>query len=185
MIRKAVIKLQERSGDPAARRGLCDALHDIIRAELLAFATERSATDATQEALVKLFSVAIRKAEAGEIDLSRSDDELKAYFKKISLNALRDARKRERLSVQRHEQLFDADRPAKGGAPSDVVAAGESRTAVRGALARLDTGSQELLKLWLEGLSSEEIASRLCVTPGAARARIHRAKRALRALFDA
>lgn len=74
----------------------------------------------------------------------------------------------------------EAVREAAGPAPGEPVPETESVRAVREAMARLGEADREVVRLatW-ERLTSAEIAVALGIRPGAARVRLHRARRAL------
>jgi RNA polymerase sigma-70 factor (ECF subfamily) len=81
---------------------------------------------------------------------------------------------------------FGAEPRAAAPDPLASLIAEERRTAVRRALERLTTTDRDLIRLvYYEGIEGADLARRLAVTPGALRARKHRALGRLAELLEA
>jgi RNA polymerase sigma factor (sigma-70 family) len=120
------------------------------------------AEDLAQEAFVKTYE---------RWDRVRSMDNAIGYVYRIAINAHRNRVRRMLVGAAR----------AVVSRPSDPISATDDRDALRRALATLPSGQREALVLveWL-GMTAEEAAPVLGVSPVAVRVRISRGKRALR-----
>jgi RNA polymerase sigma factor (sigma-70 family) len=111
------------------------------------------------------------------LDLLRRPDRFGPWFTGIALNVCR-----HRLRDRRRERLF-ADPPASAAADAelDAIAALEA-SAVRRAVAGLPAGQRAaVLLFYVDDLSQAEVAAQLGIAPGAVKARLHKARAALRA----
>lgn len=176
------------------RGGDDDAFADLVQANtgrLLAVARrmlrqEQEAEDAVQEAFVSAF-----KALASFQGQCR----LSTWLHRIAVNAcLMRLRRRERRPEEPIDDLLPAYRPDGRAAelfqPWDDSALArlerdETRTLVRAAIDRLpETYRTALLLRDIEEMDSGEAAALLGITPNALKIRVHRARQALRTLFD-
>ena len=97
----------------------------------------------------------------------RSSAALQHWVNTIALNMLRDARRRDREEALVVEQ-------ANGSAPDRALDARITATRLLSQLSELD---RRILVLSLvEGYSSKEVGTRLALSPGAVRVRLHRAR---------
>jgi RNA polymerase sigma-70 factor, ECF subfamily len=110
-------------------------------------------------------------------------DSLLPWLYAVAANSVRDQR---RASQRRHRLVarLSALRPAAAAAdPAEGVVLGR---AVGAALARLPEADQEVLRLvaWEGQTDARALGLALGLSPTAARSRVHRARRRLRALLD-
>jgi RNA polymerase sigma factor (sigma-70 family) len=110
------------------------------------------------------------------LDLLRRRDRFGAWFTGIALNVCRRV-----LRERRHERLV-ADPPTAGDGDVEVDAmAALEATRVRDAVARLPVGQREAVLLYyLDGLTQAEVAAQLGIAVGAVKARLHKARIALK-----
>jgi len=141
---------------------------------VVAYAVRRSADhDAAADVVAETFLVAWRR-----LDDVPSGEQARMWLygvaRKVLANQQRGERRRQRLTEQLARELVFAMESI-----SDVEPLGE---AVREALARLEPEDQEILRLvaW-EELNPRELATVLAITQVAARSRLHRARKRLRA----
>ncbi|HEY0189155.1 MAG TPA: RNA polymerase sigma factor [Cellulomonas sp.] len=157
--------------DPEAR---FTALFQQTRSALLAYAVRRVADPAdAADVVAEAFLVAWRR-----IDEVPSGDEARPWMfgvaRRVLANTHRGERRRHALADQLRAAVVEV-------APAVDV---DTATDVRRALEQLDEEDQELLRLtaW-EQLARDEIALVLGVSRGAARMRLHRARRRLAAVL--
>jgi RNA polymerase sigma-70 factor (ECF subfamily) len=175
-----------RAGDPAV-------FEAIVRTEgpRLLSVTRRilNNDDDAREAVQEAFISAYRAREQ-----FHAESRISTWLHRIAVNAalsrLRSRRRRPEESLDELLPRFlpnghHAERFADWSEPADV-AVGRKETAaiVRKAINELpETFRTVLLLRDIEGLSSEEAASTLNITPNAVKLRLHRARMALRALL--
>jgi RNA polymerase sigma-70 factor (ECF subfamily) len=173
--------MKARGEQRAVGRERAEARFELLYAEhgraVLAYAVRR-ATDAQDAAdvVADTFLVAWRRlddvppAEAARLWLY-------GVARHVLANQQRSQRRRQRLSERLRRELP----AALEGAPPPA----SQTDAVRGALARLGAGDQEILRLcgW-EELTPGEIATVLGISQVAVRSRLHRARRRLRAALE-
>lgn len=149
-----------------------DALYRSTRAKILAYALRRvPSTEDAADVLAETFTVAWRKLEqapAGDAALLW----LYGIAHNVVLNDGRSRRRRSQLVGRIAQQIPETQWWS--------VARDEDRLVALMCLARLPRDDREVLMLvaW-EGLAPSAIATVLGCSPGAARARIHRARRRL------
>lgn len=175
-----------RSGDEAA-------FSELVRMNigmLLATArrilrSEDEARDAVQEAFLQAFQALHR---------FHGDAPLAVWLRRIAINAslmrLRSRRRRTEIAVDELLPPFYEDGhrvdPGEPWGPSALAAIerDETRAFVREQIERLPEAYRQVLLLRdIEDLDTEETATVLGITPGAAKVRLHRARQALRALL--
>ena len=177
--------LRLRTGD---ERGL-ETLMRTYGGRLLALArrmltNEEDARDAVQEA----FLSAIRSIESFD---GRS--QLATWLGRIVINA---CLMRLRARSRHAEESIDALLPrfdvhgrfsqviSNGPLPHELAESKEARRHVRDAIDRLPQTHRTVLVLRdLEGLDNQRTADLLCISPNAAKVRLHRARQALRTLL--
>lgn len=140
---------------------------------ILAFAVRRTSDpDAAADIVADTFVVAWRRLESVP-DGEETRLWLYGVARRVSANHDRSARRRERLADRLAKELSSALRD---------VSSGDGGGAVTDALMTLSAEDQEVLRLaaW-EQLAPGEIATVLGVSGVAARSRLHRARRRLRA----
>ncbi len=149
--------------------------------------SDEDAQDAVQDAFLSAFKA---------LDRFQGDSRLGTWLHRIAINAalmkLRSQKRRNEQDVQGLLPRFkDGDghheiAPRKWAAAADApVMVEESRALVRSMIDQLPDNYRVALVLRdMEGLSTEEVAERLGVSPNAAKIRVHRARQALRALLD-
>jgi RNA polymerase sigma factor (sigma-70 family) len=171
----------------AARRGDRLAFAALVeRHQPLLLATCRRmvrdgdlAREAAQEAVVR--------ALLG-LDRLRDDERFGAWLVGIGLNvcrslvAARDGRTRSLDALHAERRLPDPAAPEPD--PADHVEASDLHARVRAAIAALPAGQREAVALfYFAGLTHAEIADELGTRPGAVKTRLHKARRALRAVL--
>jgi RNA polymerase sigma-70 factor (ECF subfamily) len=171
-----------RAGDPAA---IDDLLHRALavaqRYSQAVCGRAPDTDDAVQEALLRTFRY------AGNIREPRA---FRAWLYRTVKNACLVGRRRAVAEPAMIESLDDANRG--GPDPSDatpaadeMVAASETREAVRRALDRLPAAYREVIFLRdLEGLSTREVAQVLAISQANVKVRLHRAHRQLRRALE-
>lgn len=149
--------------------------------------SDEDAQDAVQDAFLSAFKA---------LDRFQGDSRLGTWLHRIAINAalmkLRSQKRRNEQDVQGLLPRFkDGDghheiAPRKWAAAADAsVMVEESRALVRSMIDQLPDNYRIALVLRdIEGLSTEDVAERLGVSPNAAKIRVHRARQALRALLD-
>lgn len=116
----------------------------------------------------------------------RSDSKISTWLYRISWReGLRYLEKQSR-TAQREAPVLEAnDEPDPGESVLDVLERRETAEQVRQALSKLPTKDREILALkYLEELKTTEIAQRLDIPIGTAKARIHRALARLKVLLE-
>lgn len=113
-----------------------------------------------------------------------------AMFHRIFIHRLVDNRRRR---ADPRWQSLDALLDEPGGTepvslellsdPYQALLLKETSRYLHGALRASSPGRAQVLALLLQGASNDEIAARLCLTPGAARERVHRVRLLVRAIF--
>ncbi len=125
------------------------------------------ARDAVQEAAI---------AAMTGLDRLRSPDKFGAWFCGVTLNVSRRWLRQAAIELPG----LDAEPAAQVPGPDEAAELAEIATRVRGAIALLAAGQAEAVRLfYLQGLSHREVASELCISPGAVKARLHQARAAL------
>lgn len=176
------------------RTGDYDELERLVRshgARLLAVArsmlrNEEDARDAFQDALLS----ALRS-----VGRYRGAAQLSTWLHRIVVNAalmkLRSRRRRPEEPLDNLIPMFDeqserADSIAAWRQPPDSLAErAETSAFVRKLIDRLpDTQRTVLLLRDIDGIDTQHVAERLGITPNAVKIRLHRARRALRAILD-
>jgi RNA polymerase sigma-70 factor (ECF subfamily) len=139
-----------------------DQYEVLLRAMYLATGDRYEAEDLTQEAFVKAYE---------RWDRVRAMGNPIGYVYRIAMNGHRKRVRRVVLGARR----------ALANRPSDPISETDDRDLLRRALATLPAGQREAIVLveWL-GMSSEEAAPILGISPVAVRVRVSRAKQALR-----
>jgi len=140
------------------------------------------ARDLTQEAFIRVYQA-----------LSRYDERypFKSWLYKIASNLCIDHLRRERFRAYSFEDVpkgGQSELPRQpvdeGKTPLDVAADSETRRFIEEALEELTPEHREVLNLLhRDGLAYEEIAARLDVPLGTVKARIHRARKALKGIL--
>jgi RNA polymerase sigma factor (sigma-70 family) len=109
------------------------------------------------------------------LDLLRRPDRFGAWFTGIALNVCRRA-----LRASRRERLTPAPPPGSADVEDEAIAALEAAR-VRDAVAALPAGQREaVLLFYADGLTQAEVGAQLGIPAGAVKARLHRARAALR-----
>lgn len=174
----------------AAQRGEARAYESLLRElrpSLQGFIRRQISNDAAVEDIVQTVLLSLHRARHSY----RSEHLFEPWLWAIARNALTDFQRKRARRNGREEPLpdenalpdgFSTTASFEGRAGRDQV--GLSRD-LEHALSRLPASQQEaVLLLHLEGLSVIEAAVRAHVSPGALKARVHRAYRALRSLLD-
>jgi RNA polymerase sigma factor (sigma-70 family) len=192
---------RERAGDAgretrwsqwmaAGQRGDARAYESLLRElrpSLQGFIRRQISNDAAVEDIVQTVLLSLHRARHSY----RSEHLFEPWLWAIARNALTDFQRKRARRSGREEPLPDenalsdnflAPVSSEGRAVRDQV--GLSRD-LEHALSRLPASQQQaVLLLHLEGLSVIEAAVRAHVSPGALKARVHRAYRALRTLLE-
>jgi len=173
----------------AAQRGDAPAYESLLRElrpSLQGFVRRQISNDAAVEDIVQTVLLSLHRARHSY----RSEHLFEPWLWAIARNALTDYQRKRARRNGREEPL-----PDENALPDAFLAsASESRARrehvglsrdLEHALSRLPASQQEaVLLLHLEGLSVIEAAVRAHVSPGALKARVHRAYRALRTLLE-
>jgi RNA polymerase sigma factor (sigma-70 family) len=165
------------AGSARAREQRLDALYAAHGRSVLAYAVRRAADEHdAADVLAETFLVAWRRLD----DIPSGDQALMwlyAVARRILANQKRGERRRQRLAERLGRELVSA---LEAVAPSEPAA-----TPIVAALAGLGPDDREivLLAAW-EELSPQQIGAVLGITQIAARSRLHRARKRLRALLD-
>jgi RNA polymerase sigma-70 factor (ECF subfamily) len=171
---------EAQGGDASAYEALLRELVPYLRT----FVRRRLADDVGAEDVVQGVLLAIHRAR----HTYRPERPFEAWLVAIARNAVRDYQRSRRRRVRREHPLPDADVLQAAGSPSDDPwrAAGSWFSKdVEQALAKLPATQREVvLLLHGQGMSVAEAALRTRVSPGALKARAHRAYTALRALLQ-
>jgi len=173
----------------AAQRGDASAYESLLRElrpSLQGFVRRQISNDAAVEDIVQTVLLSLHRARHSY----RSEQLFEPWLWAIARNALTDYQRKRARRSGREEPLPDENALADAfpGSASESRArrdhVGLSRD-LEHALSRLPASQQEaVLLLHLEGLSVIEAAVRAHVSPGALKARVHRAYRALRMLLE-
>ena len=153
-----------------------DEFEELYRAtarDVLAYARRRTAGD-TDDLVAEVYAVAWRRrADLPAPPLRR------AWLFGVARVLLKETARRQRRDGELVGELA-ARREPPLEAPGEPAGADRTAAVVTAALARLAPNDREALQLvaW-EGLTPAELAVALGVRPGAARVRLHRARRAL------
>jgi RNA polymerase sigma factor (sigma-70 family) len=174
----------------AGQRGDARAYESLLRElrpSLQGFVRRQISNDAAVEDIVQTVLLSLHRARHSY----RSEHLFEPWLWAIARNALTDFQRKRARRTGREEPLPDenalsdnflAPVSSEGRAGRDQV--GLSRD-LEHALSRLPASQQQaVLLLHLEGLSVIEAAVRAHVSPGALKARVHRAYRALRTLLE-
>ncbi|HBZ71139.1 MAG TPA: RNA polymerase subunit sigma [Deltaproteobacteria bacterium] len=174
----------------AAQRGDAVAYESLLRElrpSLQGFIRRQISNDAAVEDIVQTVLLSLHRARHSY----RSEHLFEPWLWAIARNALTDFQRKRSRRNGREEPLPDENALPDGFlAPSSSdTRAGRDQVALsrdlEHALSRLPASQQEaVLLLHLEGLSVIEAAVRAHVSPGALKARVHRAYRALRTLLE-
>ncbi|KJE76739.1 RNA polymerase sigma factor [Ferrimicrobium acidiphilum] len=154
------------------RKGRFDALYRSTRAKILAYALRRvPSTEDAADVLAETFTIAWRR-----LDQVPEGDGALLWLYGVARNVIRN----DLRSRQRRSQLMGRIARHVPEAKWSVVARDEERLVALACLQGLHEDDQEVLMLtaW-EGLAPVAVAKVLACSPGAARARIHRARRRL------
>jgi RNA polymerase sigma-70 factor (ECF subfamily) len=184
----------ERALLEAVRRGRPEACEALVRNHgpkmraviVSILRSEADADDALQEAFLSAFR------SLGEFE---ERARLSTWLHRIAVNAalmrLRARQRRGELEVEAElprftpSGVFEAAQSEWPDPDEDPVAREDLCNHVREAIALLPEKYRiPLLLRDIEGLSNQELARRLGVTPNAAKVRLHRARQALRALIE-
>jgi RNA polymerase sigma-70 factor (ECF subfamily) len=173
----------------AAQRGEARAYESLLRElrpSLQGFIRRQISNDAAVEDIVQTVLLSLHRARHSY----RSEHLFEPWLWAIARNALTDFQRKRARRNGREEPLPDENALPDGllAAASFESRAGRDRVGLsrdlEHALSRLPASQQEaVLLLHLEGLSVIEAAVRAHVSPGALKARVHRAYRALRSLL--
>lgn len=147
---------------------------------------EQDAQDVVQDAFLSAFKA---------IDRFQGDSQLSTWLHRITVNAalmkLRSKRRKQERSIDDLLPRFlsdghMADSVEQWAVTHDTaVASRETRELVRNSIDQLPETHRSILLLRdIEGLSTEETARLLDITPAAVKTRLHRARQALRTLLD-
>jgi RNA polymerase sigma-70 factor (ECF subfamily) len=174
----------------AAQRGDAPAYESLLRElrpSLQGFVRRQISNDAAVEDIVQTVLLSLHRARHSY----RSEHLFEPWLWAIARNALTDYQRKRARRNGREEPL-----PDENALPDAFLASSSSDSRARRdrvglsrdlehALSRLPASQQEaVLLLHLEGLSVIEAAVRAHVSPGALKARVHRAYRALRTLLE-
>lgn len=192
-----------RQGDPAGRPGAGEADRDDAGDRRLVEAYVAGRGEAAFRALYRRYAPALwpfalrlcggRDDEAEDLmqetwlraarglDGFRGDASLRTWLFGIAANVQRErARSRER----RERRETAAARPVDDSTEPDVDLAAVDRVALARAIDRLPDGQREALVLHdVHGYTHEEIGAMVEIEPGSSRARVSRARAALRAIL--
>ena len=159
-------------GDPDAFEQLMTPLEKLIWRVCWHYTGEReTASDCAQEAMIKIWR---------SLEGYRGDCAFESWVYRIAANCSMDAmRKKKRDKSESIEPLkeagFDPADPEPG--TEEKVIAAERKQRLREGIARLHEDPREALILTqLEGVSYEDAAERLGVSPGTVKSRVNRAK---------
>jgi RNA polymerase sigma-70 factor (ECF subfamily) len=170
---------ETRPGTPACvRRALTDGYDRLVAVARQVLRDEEEARDAVQDACV----AALRSGDAFGHRAQPS-----TWLYRIVVNAalMRHRRRRRRGEESLDDQLATAEPREPVPAAEDVVGNGQLRAMLRRAVASLPEQHRRVLELRdLQELDTGETAEALGLTPNAAKIRLHRARRALRATLD-
>jgi RNA polymerase sigma-70 factor (ECF subfamily) len=185
---EALLLARLRSGDERAYELVVERhAGRMLAAARRILRSDEDAQDAVQDAFLSAFKA---------LDRFQGDSRLGTWLHRIAINAalmkLRSQKRRNEQDVQGLLPRFkDGDghheiAPRKWAASADApVMVEESRALVRSMIDQLPDNYRVALVLRdMEGLSTEEVAERLGVSPNAAKIRVHRARQALRELLD-
>ena len=144
----------------AARPGLLRWLRGRMRDDV-------EAEDICQEAFIRLL---------GELRAGRIPDSPAAWVWRVAYNLL--------ISHARHEKVVARAGAERGRTDGEdpvaaIVVARHRFGGIWHALARMSPGERDLILLAAHGSSTERLADELGISPGAARTRLHRARRKL------
>jgi RNA polymerase sigma factor (sigma-70 family) len=127
------------------------------------------------DAFQAVFLVLVRKAPA-----VRVDDSLGRWLYGVSVRVARRARRNALAARGREKTLTGFDRSG-GAAPSEACERAELRTVIDQEIARLPVHYRSAVVLcYLEGMTQEQAARRLCCPVGTVESRLHRARLRLR-----
>ena len=159
-------------GDPDAFEQLMTPLEKLIWRVCWHYTGEReTASDCAQEAMIKIWR---------SLEGYRGDCAFESWVYRIAANCSMDAmRKKKRDKSESIEPLkeagFDPADPEPG--TEEKVIAAERKQQLREGITRLHEDQREALILTqLEGVSYEDAAERLGVSPGTVKSRVNRAK---------
>jgi len=174
----------------AAQRGdarTYESLLRELRPSLQGFVRRQISNDAAVEDIVQTVLLSLHRARHSY----RSEHLFEPWLWAIARNALTDFQRKRARRNGREEPLPDENAlpDAYFGPTSPQSRAGRDQVGLsrdlEHALSRLPASQQEaVLLLHMEGLSVIEAAVRAQVSPGALKARVHRAYRALRTLLE-
>ncbi|MFO0829857.1 MAG: sigma-70 family RNA polymerase sigma factor [Phycisphaerales bacterium] len=147
---------------------------------------EETARDAVQDAFLQAFR---------SIDSFKGESRVSTWLHRIVVNAalmrLRTRRRRNETSIESMLPTFleDGHRSGTGLAwcetPEELVSQRESRAAIRACIDRLPDDYRTVLLLRdIEEIDTSDVAAILGISPGAVKVRLHRARMALRELFE-
>jgi len=174
------LAVSARSGDAAATDELMAAVHQLAvrytRARLGRYpAAADAAHDAAQEVCVAVLTALPRYADRGV--------PFEAFVYGIASRKVADVQRGVMRRPVPTDELPESPDDAPG--PEDVAVAGDQAGEVWALMDRLSDQHREILTLRVAvGLSAEETASALDMTPGAVRVAQHRALRKLRTLHQ-
>lgn len=116
----------------------------------------------------------------------RSDSKISTWLYKITWReSLRYIRKQKRMALRELPILEENDQPDPGESVLEVLERRETAEQVQLALSKLPVKDREVLALrYLEELKTTELAKRLDIPIGTAKARIHRALARLKVLLE-
>lgn len=173
----------------AAQRGEARAYESLLRElrpSLQGFIRRQLSNDAAVEDIVQTVLLSLHRARHSY----RSEHLFEPWLWAIARNALTDFQRKRARRNGREEPLPDENALPDGFLAATSIESRAGRDPVglsrdlEYALSRLPASQQEaVLLLHLEGLSVIEAAGRAQVSPGALKARVHRAYRALRSLL--
>ena len=167
--------------DPAAvtpldRQASFAALFDAHYPAVLAYCRRRAAADEAGDAALATFEVLWRRMDDPPVTPL-------PWLYKVAAGQLANSRRSER----RRRRLVDrlSGRARSATSPTDPAEATTEAAVARAALARLKAADREVLLLvaW-EGLSPDEAAAVLGISPATFAVRLHRARRRLEALLS-
>jgi RNA polymerase sigma-70 factor (ECF subfamily) len=167
-----------QSGDGVAYESLLRELLPLLRA----FVRKRLAQDAASEDVVQAVLLSLHRAR----HTYRPEQAFEPWLWAIARNAVKDSQRARRRLARREQPLPDDG--ALGGAPHappDDRTGGWFSREVDRALAQLPPSQQQaVVLLHGHGMTVAEAARRMQVSPGAVKARAHRAYTTLRALLQ-
>jgi RNA polymerase sigma factor (sigma-70 family) len=177
----ATLVRRARRGDRAAFAALADRHYPLVVALCRRVVGDTVAEDAAQEAVL----VAMLR-----LDRLRRPDRFGPWVAGIGLNLcrlwLRDRARTLRWSGTPIEGRSAGEPLAPGPDPVDLAVAADLSARVRAAVGMLPPGQRAaVLLFYLGGLSHAEVSAALAVEPGAVKARLHKARRALRGPLQA